>query len=332
MNNAARQLTLQRDFVFTCSCALCSLPPSLSRLSDARRDEIQRPDEAMGDGSQIMSSPLQALHNVRKLLRLYREESVKDASVPRAYYDAFQIAKFNGDMARAKVFAERAAATRLILEGDDSPMVRRMRHLARDPTQHSSFGESMFTRQWPTSINDIPSGLQEEEFETWLWRESEKTGKLGHQSARCQELRQYANLRDDTTFPPFCELPDENDIDLEYFESADGFKYALRKHWCFLTEVLNVEYLMRLRLNVKGRDGRETPVFFYTEDRGRSLLDSLHVQEGFTVAILYAEKHGFLDMTAGIRQEDSKSIKVSNKNRVLLFYGEQKVPSADNYF
>ncbi|KAL6858133.1 hypothetical protein ACO1O0_005586 [Amphichorda felina] len=170
-----------------------------------------------------MSSPLQALHNVRKLLRLYREESVEDASVPCAYYDAFQIAKFNGDMARAKVFAERAAATRLILEGDDSPM---------------------------------------------------------------------------------------NDIDLEYFESADGFTYAPRKHWCFLTEVLNVEYLMRLRLNVKGRDGRETPVFFYTEDRGRSLLDSLHVQEGFTVAILYAEKHGFLDMTAGIRQEDSKSIKI----------------------
>ncbi|KAK1754161.1 hypothetical protein QBC47DRAFT_403548 [Echria macrotheca] len=41
-------------------------------------------------------------------------------SVPRVYYDAFQVAIANGDQARANVFAERWYASRVVIEGEDS--------------------------------------------------------------------------------------------------------------------------------------------------------------------------------------------------------------------
>ena len=48
------------------------------------------------------------LNAVRVMLDLLDQEGITDASVPRANYDASQIAIAHGDKARAKVFAERA--------------------------------------------------------------------------------------------------------------------------------------------------------------------------------------------------------------------------------
>jgi hypothetical protein len=39
-------------------------------------------------------------------------------------------------------------------------------------------------------------------------------------------------------------------------------------------------------------------------------LDLNRFQKGRTVAILYAEQHGFLDLTVGIRQESTSTIEV----------------------
>jgi hypothetical protein len=50
------------------------------------------------------------------MFRLFREEDICDASIPRAYYDAFQIAIGHGDKARTKIFAERAYMARMIVE------------------------------------------------------------------------------------------------------------------------------------------------------------------------------------------------------------------------
>ena len=167
-NRSARQLVLQRQFRFTCSCQLCALTEPQLGLSDKRLDEILRLDRAIGDGMRIAASPLQALHDVRKLLALCEVEGIDDGTIPRAYYDAFQIATFNSDVARAAVFAERAATARATLEGDDSPTVRRYRRLAKDPSQHASYG---CASRWKTSINDVPSDTSAEQLTTWLWRE-----------------------------------------------------------------------------------------------------------------------------------------------------------------
>ena len=298
-NRADRQRTLQRKFRFTCSCQLCCLPPDEQRASDSRLDEIQRLDESIVNLELMLFCPLQQLNKVRRLLKLCKEEGIDDASVPRAYYDAFQIAIANSDIARAKVFAERVAATRMIIEGEDSPTVHKNKKLATDPTGYSSYGSSS---QWSTSTTDIPSDLSAEDFELWLWRE---------QKEKAPGWRQYADLRDDAMFPSFRALPDENEVDPEFYDSEDGFTYRPRKHWCFLGEIVDVDEFLRLKLIVEDRGGKKIPVLFYTDTRGSEINPS-RVREGFTVVVLYAEKHGFLDMTRGIRHEQPKMLVVSS--------------------
>lgn len=235
---------------------------------------------------------------MQKQLKLCEEEGLADASIPRAYYDAFQIAIFNGDRARARVFAERASAARVVLEGDDSPTVHRIRDLALDPTRHASYDSA---GRWPTSTNDVPSNLSAEEFETWLRREQKKP------------QRQYADFRDGVMFPAFGALPEENGIGLGFFQSNDEFLYEScrpRKHWCFLAEIVEIERFLRLKLIVKDKAGRKSHVVFHTDGRGDELALS-GVREGVTVAILYPEQHGFFDMSVGIRHENPKLLRVS---------------------
>jgi hypothetical protein len=56
---------------------------------------------------EIISDHGTGLHLVHMMFRLCEEEGIWDARIPRAYFDAFQIAIVSGDEARAKVFAER---------------------------------------------------------------------------------------------------------------------------------------------------------------------------------------------------------------------------------
>jgi hypothetical protein len=62
-------------------------------------------------------------------------------------------------------------------------------------------------------------------------------------------------------------------------------------------------------MELKDIDDNKIPLFFYTKDRGRELAPSL-VQEEYTVAILYAQRHNFLNSEEGIRLEEPKNIKV----------------------
>ncbi|KAI0376802.1 hypothetical protein F5Y04DRAFT_265781 [Hypomontagnella monticulosa] len=293
-NRGARLQFLQTQFRFTCTCSLCSLPVGQRKMSDERCDEILRLDSLIGDATRLMIAPLQALHDVHRMLSLLAQEGFEDASIPRAYYDAFQIAITHGDIARAKVFAERAASTRKVLEGEDSPTVRRMAGLGRNPAQHMAHGMSS---KWRTTVSSIPKDLEGEEFERWLWKKEAIADS------------QYADLRNEATFPPFDELPDENDLSLEFYQSADGFSFRPRKHWCFLAEITDVERFLRLRLIVQDKDHQKIPIAFHTDDRGLE-MDPSSLQEGFTVAVLYAEQHGFLDMSIGIRLENPTGIKI----------------------
>jgi hypothetical protein len=73
------------------------------------------------------------------MFRLFEEEGIWDARIPRVYFDAFQIAIASGDEARAKVFAERAYAARTVIGGKDSPEAMRLKRLAEHPTEHSLY-------------------------------------------------------------------------------------------------------------------------------------------------------------------------------------------------
>jgi hypothetical protein len=166
-NYATRQRSLLARFAFSCTCELCSLSPSERQRSDERLDEITRLDDIIGDGMSIIVSPLTCLSHVRRVLALLKEERIEDARIPRAYYDALQIAIANGDQARARIFAERAHSARVILEGEDSPDTVRLEDLARCPSSHRLYGT---TRAWSQQSGKVPKGLGTTELETWLWK------------------------------------------------------------------------------------------------------------------------------------------------------------------
>jgi hypothetical protein len=298
-NRKGRQEALQEKFAFTCSCRLCSLTLEQSQESDKMLDEIFLLDGLIGrDGIMgIVSAPLRILRYVDQQVRLYNKQGPDDNGLPRAFLDAAQIFIANGDLARGRIFVERAVAGWMVLEGDDSTAVLEKAILARDPSKHELYGTSM---KWKTNVNEVPQGLRLTDFEDWLWRR-EKPRSLG----------QLADLRSHANFPGFINLPDERRIDLDFYESSDA--YRPRRHWCFLAEIIDFTNLNRLQMEIKDVDGTNIPLYFYTDGRG-SELASTQVQKGYTVAILYAERHAFMFCEPGIRQEDPSTIKVPQQS------------------
>jgi hypothetical protein len=168
-NRETRQEALRSKFAFTCSCRLCSVPPDQSQESDRRLDEILKLDGLIGrDGIMgIVSAPLRILRYVDQQIRLYNEQGPNDNGLPRAFIDAAQVAIANGDLARARIFAERAVLGWIVLGGDDSSQVLQHRAFSQDPSKHDLYGMSM---KWKTAVDDVPQGLDSKEFEDWLWR------------------------------------------------------------------------------------------------------------------------------------------------------------------
>lgn len=163
-NRKARQEALQRKFAFTCSCHLCSLPPDQSRENDRRLDEIFKLDSLIGRHGVmgILSAPLTILRYIDQQISLYNQQGPNDVGLPRAYLDAAQTTIANGDLARGRIFAERAVLGWTILEGDDSPTVLQNKHLSQDPSGHELYGMSV---KWKTALDGVPQGLNSKEFE-----------------------------------------------------------------------------------------------------------------------------------------------------------------------
>lgn len=163
----SRQRRLKNAFGFECTCDLCRLPEADRLASDRRLEEIQRLDAFLSDGHRLIASPESCLQDAHTLLRLLEAEVITDARLARLYYDAIQVAIAHEDKARGKVFAERAYATRLCCEGEDSPETLKTRDLAANPARHPSFGLS---QKWKQSEKLVPTSLKSEDFEAWLWR------------------------------------------------------------------------------------------------------------------------------------------------------------------
>jgi hypothetical protein len=296
-NRRTRQEALLKKFGFTCSCRLCSLPPHLSAESDRRLDEILELEVRIGkDGLMgILSEPQRILGYVDRQVRLYNEQGPDDIGLPRAFFDAAQITAAHGDLARARVFSERAAAGWTVLEGEDSLKVLKTKQLARDPSSHDTYGTSA---AWRTAVDDIPQGLDLNEFEDWLWKRE-----------KINQGDQKGVFRNRAKFPSFLELPDEAHVDDHFFESRDGLNYRPRRHWCFLAEIVDFMSLTRLQMEIKDVTGNTIPLFFYTDRRGSEIAPS-QICKGYTIAVLYAQQHAFAFSEPGIRHEDSTLIKV----------------------
>ena len=114
---------------------------------------------------------------------------------------------------------------------------------------------------------------------------------------------------DDSLFLNFDALPDDNGIDLAFYQTTNGFYFTPHRHWCYLAEIVEVEQFLRLRLIVRDQEGHEIPIAFYTDCRGSEMPSKL-LQKGNTVVVLYACKHAFLDFTTGLRLEEPQAVKV----------------------
>jgi hypothetical protein len=136
-NSTTRQKILQEKFGFRCLCHLCSLPPEQNQESDRRLEEIHRLDDVIDQlGPEgILDSPLWTLRYFDQQVRLYIEQGREDVGFAQALVHAAQLAIANSDLARGRIFAERAASVWKTTLGRDSAEAIKHGALARDPLE-----------------------------------------------------------------------------------------------------------------------------------------------------------------------------------------------------
>lgn len=140
---------LQDKLGFLCACCVCSLPAEESEENDQRLKRIQYLDDLVGRECMAMNFSERVLRYVDEHIQLHDRQGPDDAGLPRAYLDAAQIAIANGDLARGRIFAERAVKAWRIASGPDSSEVIEYAALARNPATLSLYGLSM---KWKMSL------------------------------------------------------------------------------------------------------------------------------------------------------------------------------------
>ncbi|KAF2682896.1 hypothetical protein K458DRAFT_443613 [Lentithecium fluviatile CBS 122367] len=249
-NRKARQDKLRAKFGIPCSCGLCSLPADQSRESDQRLDRITELDGIIDQGGAMgfLSSPLRILGYVEQQIRLYNEHTPGDVGLTRAYLEAAQIFIANGDLARGRIFTERAVSGWRTSYGGSTEVIQ-FNKLVEDPSAHSRYGYSM---KWKTSVDEVPRDLEPDDFGNWLWKRKKATTP-----------GQLADLRSRATFPGFGDLPHER---------ATLIRTTLK------TEIWP-------RADHDDANDKTVPLFFYTDGRSSESAPS-QIIKGYTVAIL----------------------------------------------
>ncbi|CAF0780780.1 unnamed protein product [Brachionus calyciflorus] len=78
----------------------------------------------------------------------------------------------------------------------------------------------------------------------------------------------------------------------------------LRCNWVFLAEIDESFFFLRHRVHAHSRFGEKVPIHFYNESNEMPVSFTWQdLKKGHTLAILYAERKTFLDLSEGIRQE-----------------------------
>ncbi|KAG5933334.1 hypothetical protein E4U60_004532 [Claviceps pazoutovae] len=281
-----RQKQLKDSFDFTCSCRLCSLPKDESEERDRKLEQIVSLDQLTA--LQFTTPPLQTLAYFYTQTRLYSELGREDIGFAQALEEAACLVIAHGDLARGRVFSERAHSIWTTIWGSDSPRAILWGTRARDLSLHERFGYSM---SWKTAADEVPQELGPDDFENWLWKRELQT-----------ELAQPANLSSQSRFSGFADLPCNTDAGTTTGCASN------KRHWCLLGEIVEDIFLHPLEFEIKDMQGHKVPLHFYTKDRG-SELTADQVKRGYTVAVLDASKHVFKLRPPGIRHEDPRMIK-----------------------
>ncbi|TWU70611.1 hypothetical protein ED733_001284 [Metarhizium rileyi] len=292
MSREVRQKALQRGFGFTCSCRLCSLPAEKSRESDFNLEEIRRLDDVIDQfGPEgILVYQTQLLGYFESQVRLYIKQGREDVGFAQTFVNAAQLVIANGDLARGRVFFERAVSVWKTTIGEDSSQAIRCVALAQDPSRYELYG---FSKKWDTQLGEAPRGLEPSDFEDWLWRREKP-----------KPLTQLANA---SPFTAFVDLPHQEMT--SFFGGSIAAASPPQQHWCFVGEILGSIMLHHLELVTRGIGGFEVALHFYTDRLGHELAPARY-QKGYTVVLLYAKHYKFKFDVDGIRHEDPRMIKI----------------------
>lgn len=106
-------------------------------------------------------------------------------------------------------------------------------------------------------------------------------------------------------------LPGEYGIDPTYYTSQGSGIIKPKIHWCLLAEIVEEVGLLRPMYNVKDIDGKQWLVAFHPEDRSRLQPMAAKCKVGYTMCIMYAHQHRFVDGQHGIRIEEEYVLTVS---------------------
>lgn len=286
MNREIRQRELRESFGFTCFCRLCWLPHKQRREHDQKLEQII----CLGDLYKLESKtyPLKALGYLYSQALIYSELGREDCGLAAVYGSAATLAIAHGDLARARIFAERAATIWTTACGSDSPQVDYCTDLAQSATLHPQYGFSM---EWETAASDVPDGLGPDDFENWLWKIETPKG-----------LTQPTSPPSQANFSGYVDLPYTRSIGI-----GGPFK---QRQWCFLGEIMEIGFFGRLKFEIKDIHGKQFQLCFYT-DGGGSELTRTQYKTGYTVAVIGASQHIFQFSPPGIRHEDPRMMKVN---------------------
>ncbi|KAG5959821.1 hypothetical protein E4U58_004831 [Claviceps cyperi] len=284
-NREWRQRTLQQSFDFACSCRICSLPADESEERDRILEQISRLYQLCV--AHPTASPLVILAYIHAQTRLWIELGREDYGFVEAHEEAALLAIAHGDLARGRVFAQKAASIWTTLFGSDSPRAIKWETIAHDPSLHAVYGFSM---TWKTAVGEAPEGLGPDDFEDWLWRTKRPKGQI--------------NLTG-----PFSQAYFTGFVDLPYTRGIGTDNTSRIRDWCFLGEIVETLFFGHLKFEIKDIHGKTIPLHFYTPGHGRELMPS-QCQTGYTVAIFSALQYVFRYGPPGIRHEDPRMIKI----------------------
>ncbi|KAG5946659.1 hypothetical protein E4U53_006538 [Claviceps sorghi] len=173
MNRQSRQRDLQEKFRFTCSCGLCSLPEKQSQESDKRLEQIQHLVQSIEQSAPVTFwlAPRHLLSCLDARVRLHEEQGRQNEYFTTIFREAAHLTIAHGDLARGRIFAQRAAAAWTTAMGGDSGPAIECAALARNPSKCILYGISTM---WKTTVGEESQGLGPDDFEDWLWRRNER--------------------------------------------------------------------------------------------------------------------------------------------------------------
>lgn len=296
-----RQAYLKDKFAFECSCRLCSLSPKESKISDRKLNEVLRlTNLVFGRSTESrFENPLRELRELDEMVRLFKEQGTGSAALAYTLYNAAHITISYSDMARGSIFMERAISEWKIAYGSDCAEIAKWGHIPKNPSKYEYYGQS---NEWRAAVDAVPTDLDPEAFEKWLWKREIRYPVEGPIDFRCR-----------TIFLPIVDLPLPNNED--YYDANEAGSYRARLHWCFLGEITHLSKFGPSALAVNDIDGTEIRLAFYTEDGGKELPPKL-LQPANTVAIINPQPYEFPaeddsgGVQRGIRHSDELLLKV----------------------